>query len=74
MSKNAFELGKILNDMYTNAMKGEQVMMIHLFGIKYADDIRMAGIRDVLLKSGLRDSYITELNKGVNLSKYVRPK
>jgi hypothetical protein len=74
MSKSVYELGSILNDMYTNAIKGEQVMMIHLFGIKYSEDIRNVGIRDVLEQSGIRASYLTELNKGVKLSKYVRPK
>lgn len=74
MNKTINELGGILSDMYTNAIKGEQVMMIHLFGIKYADDIKKVGIQEVIVQSGIRSSYRTELNKGVKLSKYVRPK
>lgn len=31
---DATQLGKMLNDSYTNAAKGEKVTMIHLFGIK----------------------------------------
>jgi hypothetical protein len=74
MSKTINELGGILSNMYTNAIKGEQVMMIHLFGIKYSDDIKKVGIQEVIVQSGIRSSYRTELNKGVKLSKYVRSK
>ncbi len=74
MAKTVYELGDTLNDMYSNAKKGEQVMMIHLFGIKYADEIKRVGTKDVLVQLGIRASYLTELNKGVKLSKYVRPK
>jgi 5-methylcytosine-specific restriction protein B len=74
MSKTTNELGGILRDMYTNAIKGEQVMMIHIFGIKYAEEIKKVGIKEVLVDSGIHSSYRTELNKGVKLSKYVRPK
>ena len=34
------ELGKKLSEMYNNAPEGDAVAMIHLFGIKYAKEIK----------------------------------
>ena len=34
------ELGTKLSEMYNNAPKGNSVAMIHLFGIKYANEIK----------------------------------
>ena len=34
------QLGVALSDMYHNAPKGETVAMVHLFGIKYAEEIK----------------------------------
>lgn len=34
------QLGVALSDMYHNAPKGEAVAMIHLFGIKYAEELK----------------------------------
>ncbi len=74
MSKTSNELGKILADMYANAQKNEQVTMIYLFGVKYADDIRKVGVREVIEQSGILSTYKTELKKAINLAKYVSPK
>ena len=74
MSKTVNELGGILKDMYSNARKKEQVTMIHLFGVKYAEDILEVGIREVIEESGISSTYRTELNKAVNLARYVLPK
>lgn len=70
------ELGKILHDMYFESNDGEAVAMIHLFGIKYADEINATGVsmKALAKAGGIRESYGTELNKGVKLSKYVTPK
>lgn len=68
----AKELGQILNDMYTNAPRGEQVTMIHLFGVKYSEEIRKCGIKEIVKESGIRSTYLTEISKAVNLAKYVR--
>ncbi len=50
--------------------------MIHVFGIKYGEIIRDKKVRiaDIIKYAGLKKSYVTELNKGVNLSKYVEIK
>jgi len=67
------ELGKVLHDMYTNADEGESVAMIHLFGIKYADEINRLDIakRTLAIAAGINPSYGTEISKGMKLSKYV---
>jgi len=70
------ELGKVLHDMYTNSDEGESVAMIHLFGIKYADEINRLDIskKEIAIAAGINSSYGTEISKGVKLSKYVFPK
>lgn len=67
------DLALTLSEMYNNAPSGEQVTMIHLFGIKYADIIVENGYskKDIIKASGLSNSYLTELSKGLKLSKYV---
>jgi 5-methylcytosine-specific restriction protein B len=73
------ELAKKLSEMYENAPEGDKVAMIHLFGIRYSNEITknnyVAGeiIKNTKLKEGskMNTSYQTEISKGVNLSKYV---
>ncbi len=47
--------------------------MIHLFGIKFADAIRENGYnaREIIESAGMRESYQTELCKGMKIAKYV---
>lgn len=70
------ELGKILHEMYFESEEGEAVAMIHLFGVKYATQINELGApkREIAKVAGLRESYGTEISKGVKLSKYVNAK
>jgi hypothetical protein len=67
------ELGKKLSKMYNNEPKGDTVAMIHLFGIKYANEINQSNYskKDIIEQSGISTSYLTELNKGVKLAEYV---
>lgn len=68
------ELGETLGRMYREAAKGESVVMIHLFGVRHAEDIRECegSIRDIVLAAGISESYVVEVNKGVNLARFVR--
>lgn len=68
------ELAEQLRAMYRGAGKGDAVLMIHLFGIKYAAQIRDSGAsaRDIVLAAGVNESYAVEVNKGMNLAKYVQ--
>jgi hypothetical protein len=70
------ELGLKLSEMYNNAPKGDAVAMIHLFGIKYANEIIKSQYskKDIIEQSGISSSYLTELTKGVKLAEYVIPK
>ena len=70
------ELGSKLKEMYDDAPKGNSVAMIHLFGIKYADEIKNSEFskRDIINQSGISQTYLAELNKGVKLADYVIPK
>ena len=70
------ELGTKLGEMYNNAPKGDSTAMIHLFGIKYANEIKQSeySIKDIIKQSGISASYFAELNKGVKLANYVIPK
>lgn len=70
------ELGTKLSEMYNNAPKGDAVAMIHLFGIKYANEINQNNYskKEIIEQSGISTSYLTELTKGVKLAEYVVPK
>lgn len=73
---NVIELANELKDMYENAPDKEQVAFIHLFGIKRGELIKSCGYspKEIVEASGIHKSYITEVSKGVKLSKYVNIK
>ena len=73
MSRTAKELGQILTDMYENAPRKELVVMVHLFGVQYHEEIKEIGIKEIVEASGIPSNYTAEINKGVNLAKYVMP-
>ena len=62
--------------MYNEAKKGEKVTMIHLFGIKYGNIIRenKYSFKDIVKNANISGTYVIELTKGANLSKYVKEK
>ncbi len=66
-------LATTLFDMYSGARHGEKTTMIHLFGIKYADDIRDCGasVAEIVRLSSIEESYVTEVHKGIRLARYV---
>jgi hypothetical protein len=70
---NNRELGGKLREMYSKASKGEAVAMIHVFGIKYAAEINNSECskKEIIKASGISESYLTELTKGVKLAEYV---
>ncbi|MGI9013676.1 MAG: HTH-like domain-containing protein [Phycisphaerales bacterium] len=70
---SAQELGNTLREMYDGADKGSAVVMIHLFGIKYATQIRESGAnaRDIVRAAGMNDSYATEIQKAIRLAEFV---
>jgi hypothetical protein len=70
------ELGGILKDMYEKATDKDHVAMIHLFGIKYSDEIISNGYtaKEIVKAAGMNESYATEISKGIRLGKYVSVK
>ena len=60
-----------LERMYDKAAKGEKTTQIHLFGIKYAEDIADLNVGSIVKAAGLPDSYVTEVHKGLRLARYV---
>ena len=65
------EASRILAQVYREAPDKEKALSIHLFGIKYADQIRDISAKDIVVGAGLPESYKTEIRKGINLAKYV---
>ena len=63
------ELGSILREMYSNAEDKMQVASIHIFGIKYGEKIIEKNFRtpDIIKAAGLNKSYLTELQKALNI-------
>ena len=71
MSKSIKELGAIVRHMYESATRKELVARVHLSGILYHKEIRLAGVKEVTHASGIGEKYGAEINKGVKLGQYV---
>ena len=67
------ELGAILGGMYNSAPMEDAALMIRLFGIKYAAEIKKDNYstEEIIKASGISEVYVYELAKGVKLSEYV---
>jgi len=59
----------ILKKAYFGAPKGEQAVQVHLFGIKYADQIDGMPLKELAIQAGISETYGTEIRKGINLAK-----
>jgi hypothetical protein len=70
------QLGQKIKEIYFESREGEAVVMIHLFGIRYASEIRESGesMKAIAVAAGIQESYGTEISKGVKLSKFVNIK
>ena len=71
---NIHEAARKLRNMYDQAPDKEQVAMIHLFGIIYADEIAHIPKTQLVREAGMKDSYHSEVSKGIKLAKYVELK
>lgn len=67
------ELGNALSNIYHNAPKGEAVAMIHLFGIKYAQELKQSRFskKEIARTANIPESFGTEISKGAKLARYV---
>ncbi len=67
------KLGEILREIYENSPEGLKTLNIHLFGIKYGEQILNNNLRieNIVNISGIKPIYKMEIRKGIILSKYV---
>ena len=72
---NITELSDILKNMYENATNNKAAM-IHLFGIKYAKELKNddISIKELTKAAHIPESYVVEINKGIRPSEYVEVK
>ena len=69
------EAADILREMYDKGLRLRKVSAyLHLFGIKYADELDSLSRPEIVRLAGLPPSYPTEIYKGMKLSKYVEIK
>ena len=69
-------LAKELDDMYSNAPKGDSTTMIRLFGIKFAEELKECdcSMSEIAKLANIGENYHAEISKGIRLSKYVKLK
>ncbi|WP_040281036.1 HTH-like domain-containing protein [Psychroserpens damuponensis] len=67
------QLGAALNKMCEEAPKGHKTAMIHVFGIKYAQEIKKSKFnkKEIAKAAKISETYFAEINKGVKLGEYV---
>ena len=73
---NDMELAESLRGMYNNARRNEAVCQVNLFGILYAEELKNSGctIKHIVELSGIQSGYVSEISKGMKLSRYVVPR
>jgi len=69
---NEEQAAQFLLQAYNEAIERRgQVTAIHLFGIRYAEELAGLSLAGILERAGMRASYATEIRKGMKLSQYV---
>ena len=66
------EAVRILREMCEKAPRNEKSTYIHLFGIKYAQELAGLSLSTVAERATGYKSYEVEINKGIRLAKYVQ--
>ena len=70
-----YQLAEVLRAMVDRGeATREKTVMIHLFGVKYARELREVDIGAVLVLADVESSWKIEVAKMMNLSKYVAAK
>jgi len=65
------QLAKLLGDNYRTAAKGEKVLSLYLFGIKFCRELDGHALGDLCEQAGLARSYGTESAKARRLAPHV---
>ena len=69
-------LAGILREKYQGASRNEAACQVHLFGIQYAEAQRECSrpLRERVKEPGIGMGYLSEVNKGIKLARYVQLK
>lgn len=67
-------MGAALKRAVAEANPGDKATAIHLFGIMFADELKVSSVDEVVKLAGLPKSWGTEVRKGIKLAQYVRLK
>ena len=65
------QAARALRAMYDDPATGKAVS-VHLFGIRYAEQIQGLDAREIARRAAIPESYGTEIRKGITLAAYVR--
>ena len=68
------EAARLLRHVHANAPEGKKLVYIHLFAIKYADEIRHLSHTRLVDLSGIPTAYHVEIWRALNLAEYVELK
>ena len=68
------EAASLLRHVHGNAPEGKKLVYIHLFAIKYADEIRNLSCTRLVDLSGIPTAYHIEIWRALNLAEYVEIK
>ena len=70
------EMAKILRGKHTPATRNEALCHVNLSGKKLAEELKNSGctIKHIVELSGIQSGYVSEISKGMKLSRYVVPR
>ncbi len=68
------EAARLLRHVHATAPEGKKTVYIHLFAIKYADEIRNLSYTRLVDLSGIPTSYHIEIWRALNIAEYVELK
>jgi len=69
---NEEQAAQLLLQAYNQAAATRgQATSIHLFGIRYAEDLAGLSLAEILARARMPRSYATEIRKGMKLAQYV---
>ncbi|OQP86670.1 hypothetical protein BTR14_09505 [Rhizobium rhizosphaerae] len=69
---NEEQAALILSQAYTEAEANRnQATSVHLFGIRYADQLAGLSLSEILRQANMPSTYATEIRKGMKLAQFV---
>lgn len=67
------EAAKLLKTMVQQGKANNEIVVhVHLFGIRYAEEIAGMSLQELTERAGISETYKTEIRKGMNLSRHVQ--